>query len=129
MVIDRLVEGTRRYIGVVTRADFNGLLRPLADEETPVPLEDVEGCLPVNVCMWGGLASGRTDPMAMCIPSAPTRLCEMPATRMSRARRDFNFTLVCPDDLELCHDQSIFRIYGANLPVRCNISCTAVRCS
>ncbi len=62
MVIDRLVEGTRRYIGVVTRADFNGLLRPLADEETPVPLEDVEGCLPVNVCMWGGLASGRNGP-------------------------------------------------------------------
>ena len=34
------------------------------------------------------------------------------------AKRVFNFAFVCPDDLELCQDQSSLRIYGANLPIR-----------
>jgi hypothetical protein len=36
VIVDRLVEGTRRYEDVVARADFDGLFQPLADEETPV---------------------------------------------------------------------------------------------
>ena len=80
--------------------------------------EDVERSLAVDMCMGSGLASGRDGANShVDVLSAHQTLGDASHTR-ERAGRVFDSAFVCPDDLELCQDQSSFRVYGANLPIR-----------